>query len=51
MAHFIPPFSLGGFKPSPATLSEFIYQIWVYLQQNPIMPEAEINKQIEFINQ
>ena len=46
MSRFIPPFSLGGFKPSPATLSEFIYQIWVYLQQNPIMPEDEINQQI-----
>lgn len=46
MSHFIPPFSLGGFKPSPATLSEFIYQIWLYLQQNPIMPEAEIKQEI-----
>ena len=46
MSHFIPPFSLGGFKPSPATLSEFIYQIWLYLQQNPIMPESEIKEEI-----
>lgn len=46
MSHFIPPFSLGGFKPSPATLSEFIYQIWLYLQQNPIMPEDEIKQEI-----
>lgn len=46
MSHFIPPFSLGGFKPSPATISEFIYQIWFYLQQNPIMPENEIKQEI-----
>lgn len=46
MSRFIPPFSLGGFKPSPATISEFIYQIWLYLQQNPIMPEDEIKQEI-----
>lgn len=35
MANFIPP--LGGvFKPNSADISSWLYQIWQYLQDNPI---------------
>lgn len=44
---FIPPINLGGWKPSPATMSEWIYQIWKYLQENPIATQEQIK---EFIN-
>jgi hypothetical protein len=45
---FIPPINLGGWKPSPATMSEWIYQIWKYLQDNPIATQEQIK---EFINE
>lgn len=45
---FIPPINIGGWKPSPATMSEWIYQIWKYLQENPIATQEQI---IEFINE
>lgn len=45
---FIPPINLGSWKPSPATLSEWIYQIWKYLQENPIATQEQIK---EFINE
>lgn len=45
---FIPPINLGGWKPSPATMSEWIYQIWKYLQENPIATQEQIK---EFINE
>lgn len=44
---FIPPINLGGWKPSPATMSEWIYQIWKYLQENPIATQEQIKQFIE----
>lgn len=44
---FIPPLNLGQFQPSPATLSQWVYQIWQFLQENPIATEEEIRTYIE----
>lgn len=44
---FIPPLNLGQFQPSPATLSQWVYQIWQFLQENPIATETEIRTYIE----
>lgn len=41
---FIPPLNLGNFQPSPATLSQWIYQIWQYLQENPIATQEQIQE-------
>lgn len=43
---FIPPLSLGNFQPSPATLSQWIYQIWQYLQENPIATQEQLQEYI-----
>lgn len=43
---FIPPLNLGNFQPSPATLSQWIYQIWQYLQDNPIATQEQIEEYI-----
>lgn len=43
---FIPPLNLGNFQPSPATLSQWIYQIWQYLQENPIATQEQIEEYI-----
>lgn len=41
MANFIPP--LGGvFKPNSADISSWLYQIWQYLQDNPIANVDEL---------
>lgn len=44
---FIPPINLGSWKPSPATLSEWIYQIWKYLQENPIATQEQIKAYVQ----
>lgn len=41
---FIPPLNLGGFQPSPATLAQWVYQIWQYLQENPIATQEQIQE-------
>lgn len=41
---FIPPLNPGNFQPSPATLSQWIYQIWQYLQENPIATPEQIQE-------
>ena len=43
---FIPPLNLGGFQPSPATLAQWVYQIWQYLQENPIATEEQLKEYI-----
>ena len=43
---FIPPLNLGNFQPSPATLSQWIYQIWQYLQENPIATQEQLEEYI-----
>ena len=43
---FIPPLNLGGFQPSPATLSQWVYQIWQYLQENPIATQEQLQEYI-----
>ena len=42
MANFIPPFDLGQFTPSAAAITSWLYQLWKYLQDNPIPDDAEI---------
>lgn len=44
---FIPPIKLGQFQPSPATIAEWVYQIWQFLQDNPIATETEIREFIQ----
>lgn len=44
---FIPPLNMGQFQPSPATMSQWIYQIWKFLQENPIATETEIREFIQ----
>ena len=44
---FIPPINMGQFQPSPATMSQWIYQIWQFLQENPIATETEIREFIQ----
>lgn len=46
MPGFIPPFELGTFKPSAASLASWLYEIWQYLQQNPIPNDAEITEKV-----
>lgn len=46
MPGFIPPFDLGTFKPSAASLASWLYQIWEYLQQNPIPNDSELSEAI-----
>ena len=41
---FVPPLNLGGFQPSPATLAQWVYQIWRYLQENPIATQEQIQE-------
>lgn len=43
---FVPPLNLGGFQPSPATLAQWVYQIWQYLQENPIATEEQLKEYI-----
>jgi hypothetical protein len=43
---FIPPLNLGNFQPSPATLSQWIYKIWQYLQENPIATQEQLQEYI-----
>lgn len=44
---FTPPLNMGQFQPSPATMSQWIYQIWKFLQENPIATETEIREFIQ----
>lgn len=44
---FLPPINLGSFKPSPATLAQWVYDIWNYLQENPIATQADITAYIQ----
>lgn len=43
---FIPPINLGQFQPSPATIAEWVYQIWQYLQENPIATQEQLQEYI-----
>ena len=42
MANFIPPINLGVFKPSSESLASWLYEVWKYLQENPISSEEEL---------
>ncbi len=44
---FLPPINIGSFKPSPATLAQWVYDIWQYLQENPIATQADIAAYIQ----
>lgn len=46
MATFIPPLDLGQFTPSAAAISSWLYQIWKYLQENPIQSNETIQTEI-----
>lgn len=43
---FLPPINLGSFKPSPATLAQWVYDIWQYLQENPIATQEQLQEYI-----
>lgn len=43
---FIPPINLGQFQPSPSTIAEWVYQIWQYLQENPIATQEQLQEYI-----
>ena len=43
---FVPPINLGQFQPSPATIADWIYQIWNYLQNNPIATQEQLQEYI-----
>ena len=47
MGIFIPPINGGVFKPSSADIASWLYQIWSYLQENPIANETELTALIE----
>lgn len=52
MANFIPPIPLGQFAPSSETIASWLYQVWQYLQSNPIPGSGEIEVDInEIISQ
>lgn len=36
MANFIPPIPIGQFKPSSEAIASWLYEVWKYLQENPI---------------
>ena len=46
---FVPPINIGSWKPSPGTLSEWIYQIWKYLQDNPIANQQQITEYVQSV--
>lgn len=46
MGTFIPPLDLGQFQPSAAAISSWLYQIWKYLQDNPIASGEQLNTEI-----
>lgn len=46
MSVFIPPLDLGRFTPSASSIVSWLYQIWKYLEENPIADEADIAAQI-----
>lgn len=41
-ANFIPPIDLGQFTPSAAAISSWLYQLWKYLQENPIPTVSDV---------
>lgn len=44
---FLPPINIGSFKPAPATLAQWVYDIWQYLQENPIATQEDITTYIQ----
>ena len=42
MANFTPPFDTTAFLPSKSDLTKWIYDIWVYLRDNPIVSEENV---------
>ena len=43
MANFTPPFDTTAFLPSKSDLTKWIYDIWVYLRDNPIVSEENVS--------
>lgn len=41
---FIPPIELGQFAPSAAAISSWLYQLWKYLQDNPIPDTDDVER-------
>ena len=41
---FIPPIELGQFAPSAAAISSWLYQVWKYLQDNPIPDTSDVER-------
>lgn len=46
---FVPPVNIGSWRPSPGTISEWIYQIWKYLQDNPIATQQQITEYVQSV--
>lgn len=44
---FIPPIELGQFAPSAAAISSWLYQVWKYLQDNPIPDTSDVERVTE----
>ncbi len=50
-SNFIPPLPIGQFRPSSEAIASWLYEIWKYLQENPILSESEISGDAEEIAQ
>jgi len=47
MATFTPPINMAKWQVSRSELTQWIYQIWSYLQDNPIVSEDTVGQIIE----
>lgn len=44
-ANFIPPIPIGQFKPSSEAIASWLYEIWKYLQENPIPTSSDVTQE------
>lgn len=45
-SNFIPPIPIGQFKPSSEAIASWLYEVWKYLQENPIPSDSDIGTDI-----
>ena len=50
-SNFIPPIPIGQFKPSSEAIASWLYEVWKYLQENPIPASADVSQQAESVVQ
>lgn len=48
-ANFIPPIPIGQFRPSSEAIASWLYEVWKYLQENPIPSEGDITGDAETV--